>query len=193
MRSIIRGYRLRTWRPLATSVVAVLVTAAVSAPHAQAASAASQPGRENVSAMATQEMATYSNTLTGKCLGISGGNMTNGTKAIQWTCSGAADQSWYSIESDGHYYRLHNAVNYNKCLAVPGSSKTAGVQLVIWDCSNNADQFWRYELGYRGMVFINLYSGMVIAVSGSSSLNGAPVIQWPWSQNDDQMWIPHYS
>lgn len=31
----------------------------------------------------------------GLCLGISGGSLTAGALAVQWTCNGNADQSWY--------------------------------------------------------------------------------------------------
>ncbi|MFB9239180.1 RICIN domain-containing protein [Plantactinospora siamensis] len=128
------------------------------------------------------------NGYSGKCLGISGGNMKNGTAALQWDC-GAADHNWLSIPDDGYYHELRQANSPSKCLGVPSGSKVKSVGMVIWDCIGVTDQRWKKAaVGYGYYRYTNLNSGMSMGVSNSSTKNGAPIIQWPSIDVDDQYW-----
>ncbi|MFF5230958.1 PQQ-dependent sugar dehydrogenase [Dactylosporangium sp. NPDC000521] len=135
------------------------------------------------------------NVNSGKCLGMPAGNMTNGTKAVQWTCDGSSDQSW-SIPggvNDGIYYQVKNRVNPTKCLGVPGGSMVEGTQLVIWDCDGSDDQFWTY-VSYTDpncptqYSLKNLRSGLIVGVSGGNPNNGGLVVQWRFQGLPDQRW-----
>lgn len=127
----------------------------------------------------------------GKCLGIAGGNMANGTKAVQWSCLDHPDQFWLSTPlDDGNYYELRNQANSNKCLGVPGGTTASGAQLVIWDCNGHADQFWSpvRNASTGAYAFLNRNSGKIIGVGGGSLADGAPVVQWDWEGHADQLW-----
>jgi hypothetical protein len=135
----------------------------------------------------------------GMCLSISGGNMTNGTKAIQWPCSStdlSLDQQWEAVViDDGQYHLFRSRANANKCLAVPGSSIVRGTQLIIWDCDVlQADQYWKVDsLGVypptnEPFRITNLRSGLVMAVTGGLVTRGAAVIQWTYSGDPSQKW-----
>jgi len=169
-------------------------------PHAMGAlgalGAAKRPGI--VSAQA--DYWTWRNANSGKCLGVAGGNMTNGTKIVQWDCLGPShpDQYWSPVGiNDGAYYQFHNLSNPNKCLGVPGGSTNAGAQLVIWDClgQDHPDQFWAViSASYLNpndsdFVIVNNNSSLVIGVGGGLTSNGAPVVQWPWVDHPDQRWF----
>jgi len=131
-----------------------------------------------------------------RCLGIANGNMTNGTKAIQWDCNGSNDQYWwinFDWINDGVHYALQNSVNRYKCLGVPDGSQVSGTQLVIWDCTFGArDQRWSFWRTTDGQLLMqNLNSGQVIGVSGGDQGNGARIVQWPNTGSWDQRWYTY--
>ncbi|HXU61521.1 MAG TPA: RICIN domain-containing protein [Polyangia bacterium] len=104
----------------------------------------------------------------GKCMGVSNGNLTNGTNIVPWSCNAnpangytqAKDQAWTydlndcynlsAVTGDTLYCPIRNGQNFNKCLGVKGGSTSEGTNLVIWDCLGigHPDQFWAlYDLG----------------------------------------------
>jgi hypothetical protein len=127
-----------------------------------------------------------------KCLGVSGGNMTNGTPIVQFTCNGHPDQQWGVIPlNDGNFYQFRNGANNNKCLGVPGGSTNSDVQLVIWDCLSHPDQFWTAIQDPNTGCFVlqNFNSGLVVGVRGGSLLNSAAVVQFNFlAGHPDQEW-----
>lgn len=163
------------------------------APAQAAARTSAGLAGESTGGPATQEWirSMWINNKSNKCLGISGGNMTNGTKAIQWECTGAYDQFWYTVPLDGGYYQVRNYKNQNKCLAVPAGSHTAGTQLAIWDCrSGERDQLFAFtQYGNTALYSIqNRESAQFVGVVSGRLDNGAPVVQWPWVGASDQYW-----
>lgn len=142
-------------------------------------------------AMADGSYWSWVNVNSGKCLGVGGGDMTNGTKIVQFDCINHPDQQWSTVPTaDGNYYHFRNKANPNKCLGVPGGSQAAGVQLVIWDCLNHDDQFWSVvpTSDGNGYAILNANSGLIIGVGAGSTQNGAPVVQWSWEGHADQRW-----
>jgi uncharacterized membrane protein len=127
-----------------------------------------------------------------RCLGVSGGQMTNGTRIVLYDCDGTANQLWSEVpRNNGHFYEIHNGANPHKCLAVSGGSLDRGVNLVIWDCVSSADQRWSVSTfpNGRGNVLENLKSGMFVSLLHASIANGTRVVQWPAPPyNDDQFW-----
>jgi hypothetical protein len=91
----------------------------------------------------------------GECLGVLGGNMTNGTHVVTWTCNGHADQTWEIINGfpGSGFIQLRNSVNTNKCLGVLGAATSDGSNLVIWDCNGSWDQEWASGLSHHDQVW----------------------------------------
>lgn len=97
----------------------------------------------------------------GQCLGVAGGDVTNGRPIILWGCNGNADQTWTAVSVYGGGsapYVFHNGANPNKCLSVAGKSLNEFAGIVIWDCkpaSDNQDQRW-YTVSWRGATYVAL-------------------------------------
>ena len=103
----------------------------------------------------------WTNAQTGLCMGVAGGDVSNGKPIILWSCNGNSDQTWTatSANSDGSQpYLLRNGTNPNKCLSVAGKSLNQFAALVIWDCkppNDNQDQRW-YIVGWRNSPFTGI-------------------------------------
>jgi len=139
----------------------------------------------------------WTNPTTGYCLGVAGGNVTNGTPIIVWQCNGNSDQSWAAGDQlpypPGAYSSYRNGTNANKCLGVANNSGANGAGLVIWDClgTSHTDQYWNLQpVGNGCYVWYNASSGKVMGVSGGSLSEGASVIQWDYLGHPDQQWCP---
>jgi hypothetical protein len=104
---------------------------------------------------------TWTNGQTGLCLGVAGGDVTNGKAIILWACNGNSDQTWTaeSVNPDGHGpYLFKNGTNPNKCLSVANKSLSQFAALVIWDCkpsNDNQDQRW-YIVGWPRSPFTGI-------------------------------------
>jgi hypothetical protein len=103
----------------------------------------------------------WTNEQTDLCMGVEGGDVTNGKAIILWSCNDNADQIWTatSANSDGSQpYLFRNGTNPDKCLSVAGKSLSQGAALVIWDCkpsNDNEDQRW-YIVGWRNSPFTGI-------------------------------------
>ncbi len=129
-----------------------------------------------------------------KCIGISGGQMSLGTIAVQWTCrsSAASPDQWWSWTGQG---QLVNRKDPAKCLGVDSGYKTQGAHLVIWTCngySTSPDQYWVAQSGNGGNKIVNDHSGLVIAVYGGAVSDNASIVQWNYSGSADQNWNYNY-
>jgi len=118
----------------------------------------------------------------GQCLAIGGGNAYPGATAIQWTCNGRAEQTWYV---DGHAW---SPIYYNSelCIAIGGGSLVRGAKAILWPCNGGREQLW-----YVGPDVAEIYnnnSGLCLAISGASLTRGAPAIQWTCNGGREQDW-----
>jgi hypothetical protein len=158
----------RFTRVLAVGLSAIVASIAIPA----AAHAAPQPA---------QQFQNYNSKF---CMGVSGGNVTDGTAIITWDCNGNTDQGWELDPGTGNQsgFLFRNATNPNQCLSVGAKSTSAGAHLVIWHCkaaNDNQDQLWqvitipRAPLALREI--FNSNSGLGIFASNSG--RGAQVIQ----------------
>ena len=99
----------------------------------------------------------FEHTFNGECMGVSAGNMTNGTAIISWPCNAqppaytaAKDQAWVTDLSDciayngTSYCSVRDSVNFGKCLGVKAGITSNGTSLMIWDClgQTHPDQYW---------------------------------------------------
>lgn len=86
------------------------------------------------------------NVNSGKCLGVSGSSLGNGTQIVQWDCNGSEDQQWSYryVGTLANGWPAYNIVDRNsgKCLGIIGGSTDIGGNAVQWDCNGHADQEW---------------------------------------------------
>jgi thermitase len=76
----------------------------------------------------------------GRVLDVTGGDLNDGSKVIQWDYLGGSNQKWL-IQASGSGYRLV-AQHSGKCLDVFNYSTADGIQLQQWPCSSvSAQQF----------------------------------------------------
>jgi hypothetical protein len=140
---------------------------------------------------------------TGDCLGVQGGNMTNGTPIVQWPCNGNPDQTWEITTISGSpgdpiWTQIQDFQDPSKCLGVLGSATGDGSNLVIWDCNGNADQTWFFQQDVprsRGIPFgcfniVNFNAApKVIGIQGASTAAGAQAVLWDLEPtHPDQTW-----
>jgi len=128
----------------------------------------------------------------GDCLGVLGGNMTNGTPIVQWPCNGNPDQTWETQTINGGpgdpiWTQIVDSQDTSKCLGVAGEGTADGSNLVIWDCNGNPDQLWFFQQAVprsRGIPFgcyniVNFNAApKVIGVQGASTAPGAQTVLW---------------
>ncbi|MFI2430517.1 RICIN domain-containing protein [Streptomyces sp. NPDC018693] len=128
------------------------------------------------------------NQSTARCLAVPQASTDNGTKLIQWTCTGNSEQQWRLDKvagGNGDRYLVRN-LNSNRCLAIPQASSDNGIQAIQWTCTGNSEQIWIRDSVGR---LRNLNSDKCLAVPGSDPTNGTKVVQWTCSTNTDQRWI----
>lgn len=129
----------------------------------------------------------------GKCLGVLGGNMANGTPVVQWACNGHPDQQWIITTTapfglpDGQPTTIRNFENPAKCLGVLASATNDGANLVIWDCNGSMDQDWIFEnvlppsrnlpFGCWNIENVNALA-KVIGILNASQSDGAQAVIW---------------
>jgi len=103
-----------------------------------------------------------------KCLGVSGGNMTPGTKLILWNCNGAPDQNWNFIPyANGAFPQFPLSGSEYEQMWTGGASSPTGApddyssrcialgnglvfpklaNVIIWNCNaETTDQGWSAE------------------------------------------------
>jgi hypothetical protein len=140
---------------------------------------------------------TIVNWRSGLCLGVTNGDMNDGTPVVQYPCNGHPDQKWAtkcSYEQGFQFCEIRNYGGYNKCLGVPGGSNDMGPQLVVWTCNGHRDQLWTF----KPVVFVsgvpvaytvqNRNSGQYMGVAGAST-GVAAVVQWWGNGSNDQLWL----
>ncbi len=121
------------------------------------------------------------------CMGVSAGNVTDGTAIITWGCNGNSDQGWILdpvTVNNQTWYLFRDGTNPNQCLSVAAKSKSAGALLVIWHCkpsNDDQDQLWLPAYIPRAPFPLaeieNFNSGLYI-IAGTAN-PGSPVGQMP--------------
>lgn len=138
------------------------------------------------------------------CLGVLGGDMTNGTPVVQWPCNGHPDQTWQIHTANGSpggplWTEIQSAHDPGKCLGVLGSATSDGSSLVIWDCNGSTDQLWQFQFSnspIRGIPTSGCFNIVnfnaapkVMGVLGGSTTPGAPAVLWDFlPAHADQYW-----
>lgn len=136
-----------------------------------------------------------------QCLGVQGGNMTNGTHIVSWTCNGHPDQTWEITGAPGNNIStIRNSQDTSKCLGVQASATGNGSILVIWDCNGHTDQNWIFQPwtadnrnGPFGCFNIENQNAApkVLGIQGGSPADGAQAVIWDLlTGHHDQVWCP---
>lgn len=74
-----------------------------------------------------------------KCLDVTGGSTTNGTKMQIYTCGAGNKNQQFSVTTD----KRIAWTNQHECLDLSGGSVTSGNQVQMWKCTDgNANQVW---------------------------------------------------
>ncbi|MFE0250317.1 protein kinase [Streptomyces sp. NPDC059010] len=119
----------------------------------------------------------FVNAKSGKCLSLdNGGSTANGTRAVQWTCTGGAEQRWYWA---GPSSNMLKNVKTGKCLSIANHGSTAnGAQAVQSTCVTDWDapeQQWARAAG--GALKNGKSAKCLSTENGGSTANGARAIQ----------------
>ncbi|KAJ7884509.1 ricin B lectin domain-containing protein, partial [Mycena leptocephala] len=127
-----------------------------------------------------------------KCLDVTGGSSTDGTKMQIWTCAtGSTNQQWSlsgsTIQWSGH----------SSCLDLTGGSVTNNNVVQIWTCTGGANQKWTRTTGPgSGTTTPPPTTGHVIhpgassttCLAATSNANGATVVVQPCNGATSQSW-----
>jgi sugar lactone lactonase YvrE len=111
----------------------------------------------------------------GKCVDVTNGSSTNGTRVQLWTCNGGAAQQW-SVRDDG------SVASLGKCLDAAGVSNGAVVR--IFDCNGTTAQRWTADAGR----LVNAGSGKCLDAIGVASADGTLLQIWSCSTGVNQQW-----
>jgi O-glycosyl hydrolase len=121
-------------------------------------------------------------------LDVNGASTSAGTKVIQWTGNGGANQQWSFVPVSGGYYNIVNR-NSGLLLDVNGASTSAGASVIQWTSNGGANQQWSLvSLGNGYYNVVNRNSGLLLDVNGASTSAGASVIQWTSNGGANQQW-----
>jgi hypothetical protein len=141
------------------------------------------------------------NAQNGKCLGVAGGVMTDGTSIIAWPCNGSRDQQWMIVFSDV-WIVVQNVKDTSKCLSVAAKSLVSQARLVIWKCKpteDNEDQRWDVRdntdivsgpwLPAGSHHFVNVNSRLPMGMSNFWPLREQQVVQDGYPLAMDNAWF----
>ncbi|MFI5494958.1 PQQ-dependent sugar dehydrogenase [Actinoplanes sp. NPDC051859] len=117
--------------------------------------------------------------LANKCLDVSGGATTNGTKIQLYTCNGTPAQSW-TVGTDGTIRAL------GKCLDVAGGGTANGTKAQLWTCNGTGAQIWSAQ---SDQTIRNPQSGRCLDVSGNNPADGQQIHIWDCLGAANQKWV----
>ncbi|WP_331725051.1 RICIN domain-containing protein [Streptomyces sp. NBC_00040] len=129
------------------------------------------------------------NQRSGKCLEISTGSVAQGTKAVQWTCTGNQHQLWRVNDLNNGYVQLQ-VEHSGQCLEVDNASTTPGAGVLQWPCHGGVQQQWKKIAVGNGFQFKARHSSQCLEVDQATGglSNGNRVLQWPCHGGSQQRW-----
>jgi hypothetical protein len=118
----------------------------------------------------------------GKCLDVANGSTADGTRILQWACTGVAHQSWApQLKSDGFETLVSKGTG--KCIHVESDNRS----VVQRSCDASASQLWKRVTAAPGFVgLVNKRTGLCLDVEGESLTDGARLIQWTCKGSTNQ-------
>ncbi|XYI03703.1 RICIN domain-containing protein [Sorangium sp. So ce1128] len=107
---------------------------------------------------------------TNKCIDISGGGTTNGTKIQLWDCHGGAAQIFEYNKIAGTI----KMVNNNKCMDLSAGNTANGTKIQLWDCTGGENQRFDYDFN-GGQIRFRKTPSKCVDVAGNSNGNGTNI------------------
>ena len=126
--------------------------------------------------------------VSGKVVGIDGGNMSNNAVVTQRPNANRMWQQWRIQPAAGGFYTLI-AVHSNKALDVPASSQADGVSLIQYVPTSNPNQQWAIQRNTDGYyVFTARHSNKVMDLKNSNTADGTEITQYTPNGTPAQQW-----
>jgi hypothetical protein len=122
-----------------------------------------------------------------KCLDVTGGNNSDGTKLQIYTCSPNDPNQQFSYSRDN---RL-GWTNTGKCVDLPNGNQADGTPVQIWDCNGNINQVWNagYSVNNLPQTSQNGQYGINNCGTGSDPSSDCQTL-WVNSASDFCLWAP---
>ena len=123
-----------------------------------------------------------------KCVDVVALGVDNGVEVQQYTCSGAANQTFRALLAAGGYFSLSNALS-GKCLQVKAKSLQSGALIEQAACSGESQQLFLPTRSGAGMKLVIQSSELALDVAGTaSSSNGQRLVQSVDDGSLDMRW-----
>jgi len=124
----------------------------------------------------------------GKCLDLPGGQVADGTLAIQYECHGGLNQQWALEPARDLGYRIVSRLS-GKCLGIGPARAAADDHIVASPCGDAPGQHWTIEGAGRGYVLQNVANHLCLDVPGGSLADGTQPIAWHCNGGTNQIWL----
>jgi galactose oxidase len=113
--------------------------------------------------------------------------MQAGAQAIQWTCTGAANQQ-FTLRTQGSGFAIV-ARHSGLCLGLENNGTAQGTRLTQQACNSSANQTWVWSSQAGATPVVSSLTNQCMDVSQASQANGSAVIQSACNEALDQQWI----
>ena len=126
------------------------------------------------------------NANSGKCIGAWGWGTADGTRLVQWDCTGDTNQLW---QVPGHPVPVKSGWVIGlagKCLDVQASRTANGTPVQIYGCNGSPAQTWSLDAGSLRAL------GKCLDVPNSSGANGTRLQLWDCNGSTSQVWQPFW-
>lgn len=116
--------------------------------------------------------------LSGKCLDVPGGNLTNSSRVAMYNCNGGWNQQFTFRNG-----RMEIG-NTGKCLDASGGGGANNDPIIVYDCHTGANQQWTLQSdgSIRGM------NGRCMDIINGNTAEGAQLVLWDCHGGANQKW-----
>src|SRR5215510_4627090 len=128
------------------------------------------------------------NANSGKVADVPGFSTENGTRIMQYTDNGGANQKWRLQYDGAGYFRIVNVYS-NKLMDVISGSTADGAEIIQWIDNGGANQRWLpIDIGGGFYEIRSKLSGKLLDIEGAMLGNGANLVQMTDNGGDSQKW-----
>jgi hypothetical protein len=162
---------------------AVLFTAIVAAPAAQASQLGDVMTRSEMGALADKPIKNFKSQ---KCLVIANSSPNNGAPAQLGDCNGQPGSVWRQQWLSEITFWLVNG--NGKCLVVKDASREDGAPVQQGDCTEQMGAYWMANYNPSGYVRISNFMSKCLDIKDPATQNGNLAQQWRCTDRDSQFW-----
>ncbi|MFI6098048.1 RICIN domain-containing protein [Lentzea sp. NPDC051213] len=162
---------------------AVLISAIIAAPAAQASPLGRLQTRADASA---QAYGIIVNRNSGRCLEVENSAGHDGARAQQWACVGQPGAQWQLEWVSNTEFILRN--RSGKCLEIENSWGHNGAPAQQWACVGQSGAYWHAFVRPDGWLFIVNRSGKCLEIENSNPNDGARAQQWTCEAINTMQW-----